>query len=251
MVASTSSNTFLKHFAKKIATAPALRPLGRPLLHAAQYTLALHHIETVYFGQPERAKHAERVREIVTSWPTQTMGVDEAYMIRAAVLQTAKVEGDIAEVGVYRGGTARIICEAKGNRPLHLFDTFEGLPEPGEIDSAFRRGEYACSLESVRQYLKGFADVRFYKGLFPGTAEPAKLHKFSFVHLDVDLYESTMAALDFFYPRMDPGAVIISHDYVTFPGVRAAFDQFFEKKPEPVVELTGNQCLVVKVAPCS
>jgi hypothetical protein len=240
----------MKTVVRKIATAPVFRPLGMPLLHAVQYTLGLHHIEIVHFDQPERAKDAARIREIVTSRQTQTMGVDEAYMIRAAVLRTAKVEGEIAEVGVFWGGTARVICEAKGNRPLHLFDTFEGLPQPGEADSAFHKGQYACSLENVRQYLSGFPEVSFHQGLFPATGEPVKDRKFSFVHLDVDLYESTLGALEFFYPRMDPGAILISHDYVAFPGVRAAFDGFFAQKPEPVVELTGNQCLIVKVARC-
>jgi hypothetical protein len=225
-----------------------LRPLGPPLLHAVQYVLSLHYCEVVNFSQPERAKIAERIRAIVTSWPTQTMGVDEAYAIRSAVLATAKIEGDIAEVGVFRGGTARVICEAKGDRPLHLFDTFEGLPAPGEVDSAFHKGQYACSLESVRDYLRGFANVGFYKGYFPATGEAIKDRVFSFVHLDVDLYASTRQALEFFYPRMNPGGIIISHDYVVFPGVRKAFDEFFEHKPEPVVELTGNQCLVTKIA---
>ena len=41
-----------------------------------------------------------------------------------AVKATRKLSGDIAEVGVYRGGSAMIICEAKGNKKLHLFDTF-------------------------------------------------------------------------------------------------------------------------------
>jgi hypothetical protein len=209
------------------------------------------HREVVNYDQPRRAKTAERIREIVTSWPKQTMGVDEAYLIHSAVLGTAKIPGDIAEVGVFRGGTARVICEAKGDRALHLFDTFEGLPEPGEIDSVFRKGEYACSLESVRSYLEGLPRVQFYKGYFPATGEPVKDRLFSFVHLDVDLYESSAQALAFFYPRMSPGAVIISHDYVEFPGVRNAFDEFFADKPEPVVEMSGNQCLVVKVAPLS
>jgi hypothetical protein len=237
----------LKSVVAAIAKSPALRPFGKPLLHAVQYVLGLHQIEIVHFDQPERAASVKRIREIVTSRASQTMGVDEAYMIRASVLKTARVPGDIAEVGVFWGGTARVICEAKGDRLLHLFDTFEGLPEPDKIDSAFKRGEYACSLESVQEYLAGFPGVKFYKGLFPATVEPAKDRRFSFVHLDVDLYESTRGALEFFYPRMGPGAIILSHDYVVFPGVRAAFDEFFHDKPEPVVELTGNQCLVVKV----
>ena len=238
----------VKRIVKWLATNPLLRPCGPPLLHAVQYTLGLHQREVVNYAQLTRAKAAERVREIVTGFANQTMGVDEAYLIRSAVLGTMKVPGDIAEVGVFRGGTAKVICEAKGTRQLHLFDTFEGLPEPGQIDAAFHKGQYASSLESVRTFLNGFSGVQFYKGYFPRTGEPVKDMSFSFVHLDVDLYESTVGALEFFYPRMSPGAVLISHDYVEFPGVRTAFDGFFENKPEPVIEMSGNQCLVVKLA---
>jgi O-methyltransferase len=71
---------------------------------------------------------------------------------------------------------------------------------------------------------------------------------FSFVHLDVDLYESTREALAFFYPRMSVGGMLISHDYVECAAVRQAFDDYFGEARQPVLELSGNQCLVVKVA---
>jgi O-methyltransferase len=236
-----------KRIVKNISLSPALRPFGRPLLHAAQYVLSIHSREVVDFSQPHRMKAAERIRSIVTTWPPQTMGVEEAFLIRSAVLATAKLQGDIAEVGVFRGGTARVICEAKGDRELHLFDTFEGLPEPDAIDSAFQKGQYACSLENVRGYLSEFPGVHFYKGYFPGTGEAARDRVFSCVHLDVDLYSSTLQAIDFFYPRMAAGGIMISHDYVAFPGVRQAFDEFFSDKPEPVIEMIGNQCLITKL----
>lgn len=236
---------------KRIVTSPLLTPLGQPLLHAIQYALSLHHREVVSYDQPSRASAVERVRAILTESRPQTMSVDEAYLIRCAVLTTAKVEGDLAEVGVFRGTSAKVVCEAKGGRLLHLFDTFAGLPEPGAADSAFRKGQYACSLERVRDRLSGFPNVQFHPGCFPAAGEPVRDRSFSFVHLDVDLYESTAGALRFFYPRMNSGAILVSHDYVEFAGVRAAIDEFFEDKREPVIELSGNQCLVVKLAPRS
>jgi len=66
------------------------------------------------------------------------------------------------------------------------------------------------------------------------------------VHIDVDLFEATLASLVFFYPKMNKAGIIISHDYDE-PGVRKAFDDFFADKPEPVIEMSGCQCLVVKV----
>jgi hypothetical protein len=73
-----------------------------------------------------------------------------------------------------------------------------------------------------------------------------KDRQFSLVNFDVDTYESTKKCLEFFYPRMNPGGVILSHDYITAPGVQKAFDEFFVDKPEPVVETAGSQCIVIK-----
>ncbi len=177
------------------------------------------------------------------------LNLSEAYSIFAAVKQTAKVPGDIAEVGVYQGGSSKLICAAKGTRSLHLFDTFAGLPARKDIDLAdFTEGEYACSLDSVRSYLRSYAGITFYEGLFPETAAPiSNHHRFSFVHIDVDLYESTRSCLEFFYPRISPGGALLSHDYYAASGVKAAFDEFLADKPEPLFELTGDQCMLVKI----
>jgi O-methyltransferase len=131
---------------------------------------------------------------------------------------------------------------------LHLFDTFEGLPDVSAEDSTwFARGQYHGPLELVRRNLAEFPNVRFYKGLFPSaTGDQVDKLVFSFVHLDVDIYSSTKECLEFFYPRMAKGGVLVSHDYVSADGVRKAFDEFFANKPEPLVEMSGSQVLVVK-----
>lgn len=240
--------TPLHALAARVLRQRTLRFLGTPALHGTQFALGVHHREVVSFDQPARAPVAERIREIITGFPTQTVGVDEAYQIHNAVVATCDVPGALAEVGVFRGGTARVICEAKGERTLHLFDTFEGLPEPGTMDDQFREGEYACSLPAVQRFLAGCTGVQFHQGLFPATGQAVQDERFAFVHLDVDLYESTRDALRFFYPRMSPGGMLISHDYVGVEAVRRAFAEVFDGTGQPVLELTGNQCLVVKVA---
>jgi hypothetical protein len=184
----------------------------------------------------------------VKSETNMVLTLNEASQIFAAVRDTNKIPGDIAEVGVYMGGSAKLICEAKGNRQLHLFDTFEGLPEVSKTrDSVrFHKNQFSCKLEYVKRLLSTYPKVSFYKGMFPSTANPVNDRQFSFVHLDVDLYESTKSCLEFFYPRMSKGGVIISHDYLDAKGVKAAFQEYFENRPEPVLELTDSQCLVMK-----
>jgi hypothetical protein len=138
----------------------------------------------------------------VKSETNMVLTLNEASQIFASVRDSTKIRGDIAEVGVYMGGLAKLICEAKGNRRLHLFDTFEGLPEVSEArDSArFHKNQYSCTLEYVKRLLCKYPNVFFYKGMFPSTAEPVSDRQFSFVHLDVDLYESTKSCLEFFLP---------------------------------------------------
>lgn len=179
--------------------------------------------------------------------------VNEAYQIYMATKATEKIEGDIAEVGVYMGGSAKMICRAKGNKTLHLFDTFEGLPEVTEVDRKenYHKGQYFAPHEFVKESFKNEKNVKIYKGLFPDTAEPIKDKKFSYVNLDVDIYESTLNCLKYFYGRMSKGGIITSHDYITDGeedgGVKKAFDEFFKDKPEPIILMSGSQCLVVKV----
>lgn len=93
---------------------------------------------------------------------------NEAYQIYVAVLATSKLKGDLAEVGVYQGGSAKIICEAKGDRILHLFDTFKGLPAISKEDQQnfFHEGEFSANLAKVKRYLRKYANVYFYKGIF-------------------------------------------------------------------------------------
>lgn len=176
----------------------------------------------------------------------------EAFHVFSIANSQSRIKGDMAEVGVYQGGSAKLICEAKKENKLHLFDTFEGLPEVSNQDTHFGKkywetGEFNnTSLQGVKNYLSDYDNVKFYKGKFPETADSIEETQFSFVHLDVDLYQSTIDCLNFFFPRMVTGGIILTHDYHT-SGVKRAFEEFFHDKKVPLLELSGSQCLVIKV----
>jgi O-methyltransferase len=172
---------------------------------------------------------------------------DEAYQILSCARATGKIPGDIAEVGVYRGGSARLMCEAQGNRALYLFDTFEGLPSTDQLDSRFGAKQYVASFEKVQGYLAGFPDVHIYKGLFPASGTPIVDKRFSFVHLDVDLYQATRDSLEFFYSRVNTGGMFLIHDYLWAEGVRNAVQEFFASRPETILELAGAYCGIIKL----
>jgi O-methyltransferase len=106
-------------------------------------------------------------------------------------------------------------------------------------------GLYIAGLEYVKKKLSKYSNVRFYKGIFPQIAFPVEKTEFSFVHLDVEIYSSTKDCIEFFYPRMVTGGIIISHGYHA-EGVRKAFDDFLENKSEKIIELPMSQCIIVK-----
>ncbi len=216
-------------------------------IKVAIYILQTKGSVVVNYNDPQR-QDIIRLIEQIKKERTMLLRNNEAYQIYIAVKSTEKIKGDIAEVGVFQGGSAKLICEAKENKVVYLFDTFEGLPEVSEIDQKlFFEGQYAAPLDNVRDYLKNYQGVNFVQGIFPDSAENFKNTKFSFVHLDVDTHISTLNSLEFFYPRMSKGGIIISHDYLA-PGIKKAFDDFFSDKNEPVIEISGgNQCMVIKI----
>lgn len=173
--------------------------------------------------------------------------VVESLQVYECARSAQKIKGDFAEVGVYRGGSAVIISEVKKGKKFHLFDTFEGLPDNEKIDSLVGDNSMVSNLDEVKSKLKRYKNVYFYKGLFPKTGNKIKKDKFAFVHLDVDLYRSTINSLKFFYPKMSKGGIILSHDYPFMPGVKRAFDEFFENRRELVLKLSGNQAIVIKI----
>ena len=168
----------------------------------------------------------------------------EAFALYAVAQAQREVPGAYAEVGVYRGGSTKLITEAKGDKPLHVFDTFAGLPTASAHDEGFfRQGMFAASLEQVQAYLADYPNIHFHPGWFPETAAPLEKQQFAFAFLDVDLYESTRDGIAFFYPRLSPGGVLLTHDY-QFPGVRRAFEE--AGLAPRVLELANAMAMVIK-----
>jgi hypothetical protein len=211
------------------------------LLHNSWSRLQMFSLET------RKSREDMALLRLVRSERSCLSSAFEAFLILSLSRSQLKVPGDYAEVGVYQGGSARLICATKGARRLKLFDTFTGLPKTCEKDLGIHREHaFACSQESVEGYLQGFDNVTYHKGLFPDSTKGLAEAQYAFVHLDVDLYESTKACLEYFYPRMAPGGVILSHDYSILIGVERAFTEFMADKVESVIEQPTTQCMVVK-----
>ena len=93
----------------------------------------------------------------------------EAKVIRENLLRVKELDGDIAEVGVSIGDTAEEMCEVKGRKKLHLFDTFEGHPDTiGRYDVGQTVGRHRADIKDVKKRLKKYSNVYFYKGVIVG-----------------------------------------------------------------------------------
>ena len=174
------------------------------------------------------------------------------YMLYQCALQAARLGADAAEVGVYRGGTARLIATAMqdAGARVHLFDTFEGMPSTDPAHDEHRQGDFSdTSLEAVRKNLAGCGNVALYPGFFPATAPPVAHLEFALAHIDVDIYRSVLDCCAFFYPRMVPGGIMVFDDYGfdTCPGAKQGVDEFFRGTPERPWYLPSGQCVVVKL----
>lgn len=175
---------------------------------------------------------------------------DRLEALKAEALCVANMpEGAVAELGVYRGGVARLLAETLPVCDLYLFDTFEGMPQADASIDRHHQGDFAdTSLDAVLAYLDdwnrpGRTFAR--PGLFPASVLPADQDlRFRLVHLDADLYSSTKAGLEWFWPRLVPGGSLILDDWLWHgcPGVEKAVHEFLNTTAQkqiamPFVEL--------------
>ena len=170
------------------------------------------------------------------------------------------IPGDLAECGVHRGSSSFLMLAASEGtgKFLYGFDSFEGLSTPTEkdtvtIERTFKWKENDLSVPetaAINNLAKFDGKFTMYKGWIPNRFNEIEDRRFSLVHIDVDLYEPTLAALEFFWPRMSPGGIIVCDDYgfESCPGAKEAMDSYFQHK-HPVIHLTTGQGLAIKRQP--
>lgn len=188
--------------------------------------------------------------------PRTLTGVEKIYGLIEATryVISSDIEGDIVECGVWRGGsmqTVALVLKSLGasDRNIHLFDTFEGMPPPGEEDLRFD-GEAAKSLleggtrdqsiwayatlddvkEGIGEVDYPAARVHFHQGMVEQTIPDQAPDKIAILRLDTDWYASTIHELNHLYDRLTPGGVLIIDDYGYWKGSRQATDEFIAKR---------------------
>ena len=147
--------------------------------------------------------------------------VCRCYELWDLIKEVQRVEGDVLEIGVWRGGTGAIIASAakrwKPSATVHLCDTFSGVVKAGALDSFYKGGEHAdTSVDLVVSLLQklNLGNCQILKGVFPDeTAGKIGDCKISFCHIDVDVYESARLSVEWLIPRTEPGAFLVFDDY--------------------------------------
>lgn len=173
----------------------------------------------------------------------------------------ARIPGDIVECGVWRGGSSMLaaltLMGSSDARPMWLYDTFEGMPPPGEHDRQWS-GEAAEAALSAAPRQAGASNVwayapeddvranmastdfpedqlHFVVGKVEDTIPDQAPEQISLLRLDTDWYESTRHELEHLWPRLSPGGVLIIDDYGHWQGARRATDEYFGNQQIPIL----------------
>ncbi len=189
----------------------------------------------------------------VTGIPDQ-----RTFFLQSALRSLVNVPGDIAECGSRFGKSTLFLAEtAQESRELHVFDSFEGLsdadPEKDPGVTSFKSGSDTRkfkikNLEEVFERFSHYPNIHVHKGWIPERFSEVADKRFALVHVDVDLYQPTFDALQFFWERLNLGGIVICDDYGSagYPGAQKAFDDFFENTDEKPVEMPAGQSFVIK-----
>jgi hypothetical protein len=180
-----------------------------------------------------------------------------AHVVCWAAEHALRLQGDFVECGVNRGGFARMIIEYVGGtafagRSFSLLDTFNGFVEPqlSATEKQHLSGiyQYPDCLAAVRQTFSAFPFVRIIPGPVPGTLPQVASSRVAFLSVDMNCVGPEIAAAEFFWPRLCPGAVILLDDYGFKDHLeqKLAFDRFAAERGVPLLSLPTGQGLILK-----
>lgn len=175
---------------------------------------------------------------------------ERIFGLRRAVeyISSNHISGAIVECGVWRGGSMMAIAKTlqqldNTQYDLYLFDTFAGMPQPGEADGLFAQQKFEetkigedssdwcyASLSEVKSVMDGTgynqAKFHFVQGKVEETIPANAPDQIALLRLDTDWYESTKHELIHLFPRLSIGGVIIIDDYGKWAGARQAVDEY-------------------------
>lgn len=176
--------------------------------------------------------------------------LDRIALVTSLFHGSLSVPGDVAEFGVYMGHTSasmhRVLEEESSSKKLYLFDSFQGMPEvTHSLDAAWKKGDLASPLEIVQEVFEGSQHVHIVRGYFSETFPQYPDLKFSFCHVDADLYTSIKECIEYILPRLSVGGVIVFDDYGfrETPGAKSVIHEYFGQDRPNFVPLPTAQAV--------
>jgi O-methyltransferase len=196
-------------------------------------------------------------RRILARVRGQTL-VDEMrqYEIWQLAGQVGHLQGDVIEVGCWRGGTGCLIAtrvsESTPGAMVYLCDTFQGVVKAGPRDLTYRGGEHANATQELVEDLAdnlGLQHVRVLAGMFPeDTGDLVADRAFKFAHIDVDVYQGAKDSFEWLLPRLVDGAIVVFDDYgfQSTSGIRNYIDELQGRPEFAIMRNLNGQATVVK-----
>jgi hypothetical protein len=191
------------------------------------------------------------------------------YNLLALHRWASAVQGWQVECGCWKGLSAYLLNhQLRRLTPGHdgtgfmIVDSFEGLSAPGPEDGSRKAlnpslftgeashpaGTYACPQDAVRKALAEFPGIEMYPGWIPGVLSRLPERRYAFVHVDLDLHDPIRGAIDYFYPRLEPGGVMVFDDYgsLFWPGAKKAVEEGAAAAGTVPVALSSGQAFIVR-----
>jgi O-methyltransferase len=170
------------------------------------------------------------------------------------IIDQERVPGAIVECGVLDGGTAALMAWATNGsdptRPVHLFDSWEGLPETTSEDGAAAAVWTGQDVGSPRRVLAimdklkvASSRLNIHRGWFDETFPRTHVPEVAILHIDCDFYEPTRLCLEKWYPVISPGGFVQFDDYGAFSGCRRAVDEFIAEHREIRLQTVGDDVM--------
>jgi O-methyltransferase len=178
------------------------------------------------------------------------------YELWSLVGELREVPGAILEVGVWRGGTGALLAKRASSLGLddtvYLCDTWTGVVKAGEVDIYYRDGKHDDASRDIVESLVGrlgLSNVELLQGMFPeDTGDQIPDRTFRLCHCDVDVYESARGVLEWVWPRLTPGGVVVFDDYgfPACPGVTKLVNEHRLRDDRLVLHNLNGHGLIVK-----
>ena len=178
-----------------------------------------------------------------------------AHVLCWAAQYAAGLPGEFVECGVNKGGTAMLVIKylflkSSPGKSFYLYDTFEGLDESlsSELELRQTEGIYSSCFDNVSALFAEFSNVLLVKGSVPESLQIHSPDKVAYLHIDLNSARPERAALEFFWDRLVPGAIVVFDDYawVACSQQKLAIDDFALQAGCVVLSLPTGQGLMIK-----